>query len=268
VIASDVDAPEWGVRTSEAQYMAGSLAMIPLKSTDRAYAYWEKCAAQGHAGCLNLMANARLLGTGGVHVDIRQALDYHNRVFDAGIEYHCAAPASAQSIAAINYFTGVRRPGDDELEWVQKAYVLLDQLQASGFTNTCSRFEVNVDEFLYRLSRGERKDSLLQEASTVGDGFGEDAATRKAVIQYLSGTMSNAAFAEAVATSKNNLDFCTASLYGLWYAELTKNRTEGKRYHLALARRDRSCSLQLFYAKKFSLPAGAAPRPAGGHGER
>ncbi|HKD44559.1 MAG TPA: hypothetical protein VKD24_02785, partial [Candidatus Angelobacter sp.] len=69
VIASDVDAPEWGVRTSEAQYMAGSLSLLPLKAVGRAYSYWEKCAEHDHAGCLNLMANARLLGTGGVKVD-------------------------------------------------------------------------------------------------------------------------------------------------------------------------------------------------------
>jgi hypothetical protein len=268
VIASDVDAPEWGVMTSEAQYMAGSMAMSPLKSASRAYVYWEKCALQDHAGCLNLMANARLTGVGGVRVDIRQALDYHNRVFDTGIAYTCAGAESARSIAEITYFTGVRRPGDDELEWLQKAYGLLDQLQDHGIKRTCRRFETEIDEFLYRLARGERKDSLLQDAAAVGDGLGEDAPTRKAVVQYLSGAISSTTFAAAVAASKNDFDFCAASLYGLWYSELTKNRTEGKRYHLALARRDRSCSVQLAYAKKFSLPVEAAPRPAAGHPQR
>jgi len=265
VIASNIDAPEWHVTTSEAQYIAGSMLMLSLSSPRRAYAYYEKCADQGHAGCLNIMANARLTGQGGVKVDIQQALEYHSRVFATGIGYHCAGAESARTIAEIIYFTGVRRPGDDELEWLQKSYGLTDKLQATGATTTCSRFEAEVDEFLYRLSRGERKDSILQEAANVGPGLGMGLAMRKAVLEYLAGAETDDAFAATIAASKNDFEFCQASLYGLWYSELTKNRSQGTRYRLALARSDHRCGVELDYARKFSTTPSSGPRPTAPH---
>jgi hypothetical protein len=265
VIASNIDAPEWGLKTSEAQYIAGALLVLPLNSSSRAYTYFEKCAEQGHAGCLNLMANARFTGESGVKIDIQQALEYHSRVFATGIDYRCAGPESARTIAAIIYFTGVRRPGDDELEWLQKSYELSDKLQASNAPSTCARFEAEVEEFLYRLSRGERKDSILQEAANLGQGSGMGPAIRKAVLDYLAGAETNDAFAATIAASKNDFEFCRASLYGLWYSELTKNRPQGKRYHLALARSDHGCRTELIYAKKFSVTSSAEPHPTAPH---
>jgi hypothetical protein len=262
VIASDVDASAWGINSAEAEYVAGSAAMLLLASPGRAYAYWEKCADQGHAGCLNNMANARFTGEGGLKVDIKQALDYHSRVFETGIKYRCAGAESARNIALIIYFTGVRRPDDDELEWSQKAYALLDKLQASGVATTCARFETEIEEFLYRLSRGERKESILQEAAGVGLGLGMGPMARKAVVAYLSGAETNEAFAAQAASAKDDFDFCGANLYGLWYSELVKNHSQGTRYRLALSRRDHKCSLQLLLAKKFIPPASTGPRPA------
>jgi hypothetical protein len=261
IIASDIDLPEWGVMNSEAEYIAGAMSLAPLGAPSRAYGYWEKCAEQGHAGCLNLMANARVTGDGGVKVDFKQALEYHSRVFATGTDYHCAGSESARSIAAIIYFTGVRRPDDDELEWLQKSYALTDKLQGAAINVTCGRFEAEVEEFLYRLARGERKDSILQDAAKVGPGLGMGPAVRKAVLDYLGGAESNDAFAATIAASKNDFDFCWANLYGLWYSELTRNRLQGKRYHLGLARSDHKCGLQLVYAKKFSLPASSESQP-------
>jgi len=81
------------------------------------------------------------------------------------------------------------------------------------------------------------------------------------VLEYLTGAETDDAFAATIAASKNDIEFCRASLYGLWYSELTKNRSQGKRYHLALARSGHRCGVELTYAKKFRGTPSTEPRP-------
>lgn len=165
VIADGIEYPQLGARISEALYVAGSVAATD-RSFSRAYAYWEKCAALDHAGCLNIMAEARLTGQGNQKVDFRAAIDYHLKVFNTGTRYHCAGAYSAQRIAAIGYFTGTATPQGDEVYWIKKAVDLLDQLAAaSNSAQGCELSGVLIDEFLYQLSRGDRQDALLDEAS-------------------------------------------------------------------------------------------------------
>jgi len=114
------------VDKTNAEYWAGLVARNLLHDEPGGYSYWEKCASGGHAGCLNNLASARVTGAGGQKVDVQEALNLHTGVYNSGLRYHCAGAVSALAIAEINYFTGVRRPGDDELEWTQKADGLLD----------------------------------------------------------------------------------------------------------------------------------------------
>lgn len=48
------------VNVSNAEYWAGSVALHQLHSEPLAYSYWQKCAAQGHAGCVDLTTGAHL----------------------------------------------------------------------------------------------------------------------------------------------------------------------------------------------------------------
>jgi TM2 domain-containing membrane protein YozV len=91
------------VSLSNAEFWAGMVARNQLHDDNRAYAYWEQCAAQGHAGCTHNLAGAHITGEGGEKVDLRQALDLHASVFDSGVKYHCAGALSAMDIAYINY---------------------------------------------------------------------------------------------------------------------------------------------------------------------
>lgn len=140
VIAANPNTYVPAVRAQNAEYYAGFVARNQLRFVTQAYKnYWEKCAWQGHAGCLNILANARLTGDGEQKIDINEALDLHTMVFNTGLRYRCAAAHSAINIAEIIHFIGVRRTGDDELDWLKKSYALMDQMEITeGNRNVCT----------------------------------------------------------------------------------------------------------------------------------
>ena len=252
VIASGVEAPGWGVKTAEAQYVAGSVAKNQLRENSRGYAYWEACAQSGHAGCLNIMAGARLTGADGQKVDVGQALEYHTRVFETGIQFRCAGSYSARSIAEIIYFTGTPAGTNDELDWMLRAHNLLGQLETrERQRGQCDWYGAEIEEFLYRMSRGTRDNTILSRAMELpGNTPG-----RKAVLQYLSGTIDPSTFQAATAGEKYP-DYCSEYFYATWYAELASESALAQNYFRALSVRERNCTTELFYiGKKFHLAA-------------
>jgi hypothetical protein len=66
------------------------------------------------------------------------------------------------------YFTGTRRPGDDELTWVRKFYCLSYQIELREREKAaCEGAQARIEEFLYELSNGD------------GRGVGSESATRQ-----------------------------------------------------------------------------------------
>jgi TM2 domain-containing membrane protein YozV len=252
VIASNPHTYIPAVNVSNAEYYAGLITRNHLRSIPLAYEYWEKCAWQGHAGCLNLLANARFTGDGGEKMDINEALDLHTMVFNTGIQYRCAAASSALSIAKIVHFTGVHRAGDDELEWVNKSYSMMDKLGiAENNENVCDRAEAEIEEFLFRLSRGQRKPSILQDAAARLDG---DSTTLNAVIQMFSGSASEAQFEAQVQSGHREHNRCTAYFDAMWYAHLTKQDAAARHYRERMLEIGNvHCGLALAYASKLNL---------------
>jgi len=240
------------VNVANAQYFAGSVARNHLRSDSLAYKYWEKCAWQGHAGCLNVVANARLTGDGGQKVDLNEALDLHTIVFNSGVRYRCAGAHSALSIAKIIHFTGVRRPGDDELEWMRKSYGLMDKLEVTeGNRNVCHRSDAEIEEFLLQLSRGQRKVSILEDAA---GRLGDESLATSAVIQLFSGSGSDTEFEAAVQSSKSESGRCSAYFDAMWYAELMKDDAAAKRYRQHLSEIGKfHCGEELAFASNLKL---------------
>ena len=238
------------VNVTNAEYFAGFVARNYLRSYSLAYQYWEKCALEGHAGCLRIMASARLTGDGGQKVDVAEALDLHTIVFNSGLRYRCAGAQSALSIAQIVYFTGVRRPGDDELQWVNKSNGLMDQLEAAeGNRNVCQRAHIEIEEFLLQLSKGQRKEDMLQEAA---GRLGEESPPTRAVIQLLSGSTSETEFDSAVQASKSEGERCSAYFDAMWYATITNQDAAAQQYHRRLADIGKfHCGIELAFASKF-----------------
>ncbi len=235
-----------------AEYWAGIVARNQLHDEPGAYSYWEKCASNAHAGCLNNLASARITGAGGEKVDVQEALKLHTSVYDSGLRFHCAGAFSAVTIAEINYFTGVRRPGDDELEWTKKAEGLLDHLEtAENNRNVCQRAGIEVEDFLFQLSRGHKDENILQDAISRLD---DDSASTKAVIQFISGAIDEAGFDSAVNSSKSQGARCSAYFDAMWYAELRNESAMARRYYQHLVDIGKfHCGEELAYATKFKF---------------
>lgn len=138
-----------------------------------------------------------MTGENGNPVNFTRALNLHNRVFDTGTKFLCAGAFSARNIVSIVYFTGTRRPGDDELLWIRRSQDLADQIEAhSKEKNRCDGADVRVQEFLYRLSRGERR---------------------------ISGSIDDDEFEVAVQAGKSVRARCGGYFEGMWFAELEKS---------------------------------------------
>jgi TM2 domain-containing membrane protein YozV len=240
------------VSITNAEYWAGIVARNQLHDEPAAFSYWEKCASNAHAGCLNNLAEARITGAGGQKVDAHEALDLHTSVFNSGVKYHCAGAYSAIGIAEINYFTGVRRTGDDELEWTKKAEGLLDQLEAAeNNRNACHRSEIEVEDFLFQLSRGRKDENVLEDAISRLD---DDSAPTKAVIQFISGAIDEHGFNTAVNSTKSQGARCSAYFEVMWFAELRSESALARRYYQRLVNIGKfHCGEELAYAAKFKF---------------
>jgi len=240
------------VDKTNAEYWAGLVARNLLHDEPAAYSYWEKCASSGHEGCVNNMASARITGAGGQKVDVQEALSLHTGVYNSGLRYHCAGAGSALSIAEINYFTGVRRPGDDELEWTKKAEGLLDQLETmENNRNACHRVEFEVEDFLFQLSRGHKDENILQDAISRLD---EDSGPTKAVIQFMSGAIDEAGFDAAMNSSKSPGERCSSYFEAMWFAKLRGEDAVARRYYQRIIEIGKfHCAEELTYATKFKL---------------
>jgi TM2 domain-containing membrane protein YozV len=240
------------VDKTNAEYWAGVVARNLLHDEPAAYSYWERCASSGHEGCVNNMASARITGAGGQKVDVQEALSLHTGVYNSGLRYHCAGAGSALSIAEINYFTGVRRPGDDELEWTRKAEGLLDQLETmENNRNACHRVEFEVEHFLFQLSRGHKDENILQDAISRLD---EDSGPTKAVIQFMSGAIDEAGFDAAMSASKSPGERCSAYFEAMWFAKLRSEDAVARRYYQRIVDIGKfHCAEELTYSTKFKF---------------
>lgn len=119
----------------EALYYTGQILLSQLKQSERAYSYFAKCADLKQAGCLNVMAWAKVSGEGGVQPNLKEAVALHMEVYKTGTDYMCAGAFSARSLARIVHFTGVRPDENDEYAWIRRSYRLLDQVKISSKGN-------------------------------------------------------------------------------------------------------------------------------------
>ena len=252
VIAHESRTYVYEISVANAQYLAGGIERNMLHDEPKAYGYWTKCALSGHAGCLNVMAEARVTGAGGQKVDINEALNMHTAIFETGVQYTCAGASSAGDIAEIIHFMGIRRPGDDELEWMNKSYGLMDKVEsARDSKDVCGRADAEVEEFLFRLDRGEREVNILGDAISRVD---EESAGTKAVVQFLLGAIDEKQFESTVQTVKSEGARCGAYFDAMWYAEIMKDDARARHYHQRMEEIGKFyCGAGLAYANRYKL---------------
>ena len=88
----------------------------------------------------------------------------------------------------------MKPPVVGELEWLNRAYLLLDELASRGLNNPCDRAAFEISEYLLRLSRGEpRADLLRNAAKRSGD------ADYRPLAAYLLRDMSREALQQSIA---------------------------------------------------------------------
>jgi TM2 domain-containing membrane protein YozV len=252
VIAEDASGYLREVTPANAEFLAGLVARDYLHQERKAYSYWEKCAGLSQAGCLHIMATAHVTGAGGAKVDVAQALQLNSFVYSMGVRADCTGPQAARSIAHIIHFVGGRRPGDDELVWTKRAYGLMEQFEGvRRSSNACGRAHAEIDEFLFRLERGERHPEILQDADK---RVGFTSKSTQALIDYFSGRSDDKAFEAAVQASKPAESGCGAYFDAMWFAQIKGKRAVAQRYYDRLKSIDKpSCRPALVYARKFNL---------------
>jgi TM2 domain-containing membrane protein YozV len=243
--------PTQGVTIANSEYWAGYIARSQLHDEKAAYAYWEKCASDTHAGCISNLAEAHITGAGGEKFDPQEALNLLTAVYNSGTRYHCAGALSALNIAETNYFLGVRLPGDDDLEWLRKADALWDQLVSYGSDrNVCHRGENEIEEFLLQLSHGHRDDNILQDGLSRLD---DDSRAAKGVIQYISGAIDEPALLAAVQGDKSPEMRCGAYFDVAWYSKLHNEVALSRRYYQRMEEIGKfRCGVDLVFAGKLS----------------
>lgn len=252
MVSGGTEDPKLGATFKDGYYMAGSVAKNHLHDNKAAYAYWEKCADQAHAGCMNIMAEAHVTGEDGQKIDYAEAMQYHLRVFNTGTAYRCAGIFSAMSIAAISFFTGTPAPQGDSLFWVTKANNLQQQLAATDRNpKVCNVAGILTDEFLYRLAGGERNQQLLDQASAKLE---PESSERQAIIGLLSDQMTATAALTAASMAKTDYQKCSMYFDALWYEELTKHHDVAEKMFQHIAEiSSGACATEMVFAKKFGF---------------
>jgi hypothetical protein len=253
VMASKADVSAWGITIPGTEYFAGGIALTDLRSESRAYSYWQRCAESGQGGCMFNLAGAYTVGLGGIQPDPAKALDLNLKVFETGTNYRCSGSLAAVAIARLIYFMGAKYPKDnDPVSWMHKSYALSDAIEARPSSkNKCDGSGARIEEFLYRLARGDRQKELLTQAT---ENLGDDTTALTALVDYFSGTIDMKAFEATVESSKSEASRCSAYFHAMWYASLIGAADVSNRFYDSLLKFDRlTCPGFLAFARKFQL---------------
>jgi hypothetical protein len=263
IITAKTDITAWGITSSEVAYTAGTIAWNGLHSP-RTYSYWQLCLDT--VPCMINLASGYTLGWEGVPPDPTKALELDLKAFATGTKYRCAGAYAAQNIARLIYFAGVSYPEDnDPVSWTQKSYALSDLIEAQPNSgDVCGGAGTRMDEFLYRLAKGDRRNNLLTEAV---QRFGDKATTGPALAKYLSGTLDATAFQDAVESSKSEFGRCYAYFHAIWYASIIGDTPLVNKFHEPLSKFDHdTCPYFLAYARTFQcVGSGLLCAPSGKH---
>src|SRR5262249_18711080 len=123
---------------------------------------------------------------------------------------------------------------------------------------SCSGPDAHIEEFLYRLARGDRQNDLLTQAT---QRLSDNSTPSTALINYFSGSLDLKAFEAAVESSKSDRLRCSTYFQAMWYASLPKDRALVKKFYEPLLKLDPlECPTYPVFARKFH-PEGAQVHP-------
>lgn len=230
-------------------YGAGQVLINFLNNEPRAYNFFARCAEMKHAGCLNVMAEAKTIGVAGIKPDLKEAVALHVEVYQTGTDYTCAGVFSAYSIARIVHFTDVRPDANDEFVWIRKVYRLLDQIKVNNQgREPCGNFAFQVGEYLMRLEGGENRPDPIREV-LMKEELSE---TERVMIRYLLDEADDREFQAKVLDKKRDSVRCDYAFLGLWKSAISKRMEAVRNYHRLMegGKGDDSCAQNLLFARK------------------
>jgi predicted small lipoprotein YifL len=232
VLAHGEDIPEWRVSISNTNYLAGGTVFAMDGMNALASRYWDACAKMGHPGCVNNVASMLLRKPSPSDDDIRNAIGLHALVVQTGIQARCAGQYSADTMANLLHFTGVRRPGDDEIAMLDKAQTLNQELKdAIHAKDPCSDGgKIAIDQYMMQFDRGENHEILLDQ--TIQDGAEP---LWQLIAGYLRSKIDDAKMDEVIAASGPQ-NACLLNFYVAWRATQNGDKPRAQKHYQALTK--------------------------------
>ena len=152
----------------QAAFIAGLVANNHLGSGALAKDYWLQCAANHHAGCLNIVAARYFSGESDFGVDLQKSIDTHTIVFDTGKDFTCAGSFSGRSLATLATYLPQYSYRETWKSYLTKALDLNSELvQDFGEPDICSHASAMIHSYILHLANGENKPTLLMQALVI-----------------------------------------------------------------------------------------------------
>ena len=146
-------------------FQAGRIAMHLVKDAVSAYRYWQSCAEQDHAGCMNVLAENYFSGTGGIPADLVQSVYWHQQVADTGVNYGCAGLFSNYLLAQTARYLPNVKTGQTWQYWAEQGRLLYLEVQAQyEMDNICNMSEYLFLEYTMGAGQGKKDAELLSKA--------------------------------------------------------------------------------------------------------
>ncbi|MEQ8267407.1 MAG: hypothetical protein RH982_09435 [Parvibaculum sp.] len=236
-----------------AMYLAGYVATSGLDDAARGMGYFQRCAAQKHAGCQNVVASAKVGGSSGMAKDLNGAAALHLEAYGTRLDYGCSGPSSAFGLAQMTHFTSVKIEDRSSLDWLRRAYRLADQAKVrSGGVDACGGDYMSIYEYLIRLEKREKKPELLDRS--LGDISIEEAPDiiRK-MVGYLRDESPESEYRAEVIGTHDTFSRCEYAFVGLWKAAISNQMTAARAYRdiILKDRGNSTCAENLTYAGRF-----------------
>jgi hypothetical protein len=243
-----------GTSVGDATYFAALIILNYIKDEPKAYAYFERCADLGHAGCANVVAEGAQFGKYGQKINVEKSVRYHKKVAETGTRFRCAGSFSSSSIAQLVFFEGVNTPEGDELFWIQQSIHLAKEVTTKmGVVTSCYLHDTENDQYLYQLARGV---PAIQPAGTHNrpEKYTQQVGSW-ALGKLILGNMNQSEFDVIVAEETKTSARCgnwfsAALLYSLRGDEASRNKYRSR----LLMEDEKECPMSRRYLNKIETP--------------
>lgn len=151
---------------NEVLYRGGLLAQNSANQPAIAARYWQACAWDGHAGCLNIMAEYSLTGQHGIERSVRHAVYFDQQVVQLGRVFHCAAIYSSIRLVSTTYFWPDVSSQQNWLGWLDVVQQFaVPEGNVANAKNECRAFGIQTQSYVFSRKAGKNVAQQLELAA-------------------------------------------------------------------------------------------------------